>query len=93
LTQLTVGIDVAKEFHWVVAIVPHPETGKARQALSRKVDNTPGDIAAVLAEIADLEADYGPAVVGIDILGGIARLLEVMVIQAGLSCGTCPGWL
>ena len=85
MSALTVGIDVAKEFHWVVATVPHPNTGKAREALSRRVDNTPGDIAALLAEIADLEADYGPAVVGIDILGGIARLLEVMVIQAGLE--------
>jgi len=85
VNALTIGIDIAKEFHWVVATVPHPDTGKARQALSRKVDNTPGDIAALLTEIADLEADYGPAVVGIDILGGIARLLEVMVIQAGLE--------
>lgn len=85
MNALTVGIDVAKEFHWAVATVPHPETGKAREALSRRVDNTPGDIAALLTEIADLEADYGPAVVGIDILGGIARLLEVMIVQAGLE--------
>jgi phage terminase Nu1 subunit (DNA packaging protein) len=64
---LTVGIDVAKEFHWVVATVPHPDTGKAHQILSRRVDNTPGDIAALLIQIAALEDDYGPAVVGIDI--------------------------
>ncbi|TCC31118.1 IS110 family transposase [Kribbella capetownensis] len=85
MNALTVGVDIAKEFHWVVATVPHPDTGKARQALSRKVDNTPGDIAALLAEIAELEADYGRAVIGLDILGGIARLLEVMVIQAGIE--------
>jgi transposase len=85
VNALTIGIDVAKEFHWVVATVPHPDTGKAHQVLSRRVDNAPGDIAALLFQIADLEADYGPAVVGIDILGGIARLLEVMVIQAGLE--------
>ena len=85
MNALTVGIDVAKEFHWVVATVPHPDTGKAHQVLSRRVDNAPGDIAALLIQIAALEDDYGPAVVGIDILGGIARLLEVMVIQAGLE--------
>lgn len=85
MNALTIGIDVAKEFHWVVATAPHPETGKAREVLSRRVDNTPSDIAGLLAQVADLEAEHGPAVVGIDILGGIARLLEVMVLQAGVQ--------
>ena len=42
MNALTIGIDVAKEFHWVVATVPHPDTGKAHHVLSRRVDNTIG---------------------------------------------------
>jgi transposase len=91
VSALTVGIDVAKEFHWVVATVPHPDTGKAQTTLSRRVENTPGDLAEMLAQIADLETGHGPAVVGIDVLGGIARLLEVMLCQAGLQVRHVPG--
>ena len=91
MSALTVGIDVAKEFHWVVATVPHPETGKARVALSRRVENTPSDITALLAEIAELEAEHGSAAVGIDVLGGIARLVEVMLTSAGVEVRHVPG--
>jgi len=91
VSALTIGIDVAKEFHWAVATVPHPDTGKARVTLSRRVDNTPTDISALLAEIAELEAEHGPAAVGIDVLGGIARLVEVMLTSAGLELRHVPG--
>lgn len=91
VNALTVGIDVAKEFHWAVATVPHPGTGKAQTVLSRRIDNTPGDITELLSQLADLETGHGPAVVGIDVLGGIARLLEVMLCQAGLQVRHVPG--
>ena len=91
VSALTVGIDVAKEFHWVVATVPHPETGKARVALSRRVDNLPSAIDTLLVEIAELEAEHGSAVVGIDVVGGIARLVEVMLCGAGLEVRHVPG--
>ena len=44
MNALTIGIDVAKEFHWVVAIVPHPETGEARH--EGALGSTPASIAA-----------------------------------------------
>jgi transposase len=85
VNALTIGIDVAKEFHWAVATVPHPDTGKAKVVMSRRADNTPGDIGALLDQMAELEVEHGPATVGIDVLGGIARLLEVMLTTAGLQ--------
>jgi transposase len=88
---LSVGFDVAKEFHWVSVTVPDPVTGKAMQVLSRRVGNSPGDITAVLEQITGFEGDYGPATVGIDVLGGIARLLEVMLLQAGFRLVHVPG--
>lgn len=91
MTALTIGIDVAKEFHWVAVTVPHPDTGKAQTLVSRRVENLPGDIADLLTEIAGLQAVHGPAVVGIDVLGGIARLLEVMLCQAGIEVRHVPG--
>jgi transposase len=91
VSALTIGIDVAKEFHWVVATVAHADTGKAQVRLSRRVENLPGELAALLAEITELEAEHGPAVVGIDVLGGIARLLEVMLCQAGVEVRHVPG--
>jgi transposase len=88
---LTVGFDVAKEFHWMSVTVPDPVTGKAREVLSRRVGNSPGDITAAIEQIRGTEAEHGPAIVGIDVLGGIARLLEVMVLQAGLDLVHVPG--
>jgi transposase len=88
---LSVGFDVAKEFHWVSVTVSDPVTGKAREVLSRRVENTPGDIAAAIDQIVSFESDHGLATVGIDVLGGIARLLEVMLLHAGLSLAHVPG--
>jgi hypothetical protein len=88
---LTVGFDVAKEFHWVSVTVSDPVTGKAGEVLSRRVGNTPGDIAAAIDQIIGFESDHGLATVGIDVLGGIARLLEVMLLHAGLSLVHGPG--
>lgn len=89
--MLSVGFDVAKEFHWVVVTVADPETGKAREALSRRVNNTASGISSVIDQVRSLEVEYGPATVGIDVLGGIARLLEVMLVEAGLAVVHVPG--
>lgn len=89
---LVVGIDVAKEFHWAVATRADPVTGKARTIVSHRVDNTPTGIAELIAELADLVGGERAAlVVGIDILGGIARLLEAMLHDAGLPTVHVPG--
>lgn len=91
MNALTVGVDVAKEVHWAVATVPDPDTGKARVAFSRRVENTPADITGLIEQIRALEAGHGAATVGIDVLGGIARLVEVMLTDAGLAVVHVPG--
>jgi transposase len=89
--DVAVGIDVAKEFHWAVATRLDPQTGKAVSTLNRRVDNTPAAIAELIEQIAGLVGDGGSVQVGIDILGGIARLLELMLTTAGLDVVHVPG--
>ena len=89
--DVAAGIDVAKEFHWAVATRLDPDTGKAVTVLSRRVDNMPGDIAALAGDLAGLAEPAGSVQVGIDMVGGIARLLEVMLADAGLDVVHVPG--
>lgn len=84
---VVVGIDVAKEVHWVAVKVG--ETGKV--LASHKVENTPGDLAELIDEIRSAEIEHGRAVVGIDILGGIAALAEAMLLDAELTVVHVPG--
>lgn len=84
---VVVGIDVAKEVHW--AAIKIRETGKV--LASHRVDNTPADIAGLIIEIRAVEAEHGEAVVGIDILGGIAALLEAMLLDAEITVVHVPG--
>ncbi len=84
---VVVGIDVAKETHWVEIKIA--ESGKA--VSSHPVDNTPEDISALIGEVHDVEGEHGPALVGIDILGGIASLLQAMLLEAGLAVVHVPG--
>lgn len=84
---VAVGIDVAKECHW--AEIKVAETGQV--LVSRRVANTPEAIDALVAWIAEAEAGHGPARVGLDILGGIASLLEAMLLEAGLTVVHVPG--
>jgi transposase len=77
---VAVGVDVAKELHW--AAIVQTETGKL--LLSRKVANEPAAIQELIEQIRAVEAEHGPATVAIDVLGGIAGLLQVMLTEAGL---------
>jgi Transposase len=85
--SVAVGVDVAKEVHW--AEIKVAETGKV--LASHAVGNTPQAIAALITEIGAAQADHGAAVTGIDILGGIASLLEAMLLEAGLRVVHIPG--
>lgn len=89
--DVAAGIDVAKEFHWAAATRLDPDTGKAVTVLSRRVDNVPGDIATLAGELLGLAEPAGSVQVGIDMVGGIARLLEVMLADAGLDVVHVPG--
>ncbi len=84
---VVVGIDVAKEIHW--AAIKVAETGKV--LTSHRVDNTPEAIAELITEIQAVEAEHGPAIIGIDILGGIAALLEAMLLDAEIAVVHVPG--
>ncbi|WP_324195423.1 IS110 family RNA-guided transposase [Nocardia terpenica] len=71
------GIDIAKEFHWAAVVVA--ETG--RELISRRVDNDPEAIAGFLQELDQAVAEHGPLTAGIDVLGGIAGLVTVMLLE------------
>ncbi|MCB9664820.1 MAG: IS110 family transposase [Deltaproteobacteria bacterium] len=70
-----VGIDIAKHDHWVVVL---DESGKRH--LSRKLTNTPEDLARLVDELRALD---GERRVAIDVVGGIASLLTATLLQAG----------
>ena len=72
--RISVGTDVAKETHWVVALT---ETGEV--LLDRAVDNDPAAIEALIAELGALP---GECTIGLDVLGGIATLLSAMLLAA-----------
>lgn len=81
--RISVGIDIAKEVHWITAI---DADGVVR--IDRKLDNTPAAIGALIAELHDLG---GTVRVGLDVVGGIAGLAEAMLAEAGLALVHVPG--
>ncbi|HUG00335.1 MAG TPA: transposase, partial [Longimicrobiales bacterium] len=62
--RVSVGIDIAKEVHWVTAM-----DERAEVLLDRKLPNTPEEIGRLIEELHELR---GPRTVGIDVVGGIA---------------------
>jgi transposase len=84
---VVVGIDVAKEFHWVAVVVA--ETGKVLD--SQRVDNDPDSIEGLIGRLRSIGADHGEITVGIDLMGGIASLLTAMLIEAGIRLVHLPG--
>lgn len=83
---VAVGIDVAKDLHWATAI----EEGGV-ELLSRRVDNDPAQIQALVDELEQLRLEHGAVSVGIDVVGGIASLLAAMLGEAGLRLVHVPG--
>jgi len=75
------GVDVGKEFHWVVAIGEQGE-----ELLSRRVENTQEDLLAVMAEVAALaehvrwalDMTFGPAALALALL--VAKDQEVFYV-------------
>ena len=81
--EIYVGIDVAKETHWVCAL-----DHAARVLLDRSVDN---DQAAIDRLVADLRGLDGDLVIGLDITGSLARFLEAILLAEGLRLVHVPG--
>jgi transposase len=69
------GIDVAKEVHWATVI---DEAGEV--LVDRRVQNDPAAIQELAAELSRLAER---PVIGLDVVGGIASLLEAMLLAAG----------
>jgi transposase len=82
-----VGIDVAKEFHWVVIVA----AGTGKVLVSRRVDNDPGSIDALINQLRQAEADHGDLTAAIDLMGGVASLLTAMLLDAGIRLVHVPG--
>lgn len=81
--RISVGIDIAKDVHWVTAINP---AGGVQ--IDRRLDNTPGAIAGLVDELRALE---GSVRIGLDVIGGIAGLVEAMLAEAGFVLVHVPG--
>ena len=81
--QISVGIDIAKEIHWVTAI-----DADGVVQIDRKLLNTPADIAALADELAALHATVR---IGLDVIGGIAGLAAAMLANAGFTLVHVPG--
>jgi transposase len=84
---VAVGIDIAKEFHWASAT----DRVSGDQLFSRRVENEPVSLAALIEELERLDAERGPVTVGIDVIGGIASLLVAMLAEAGIATVHVPG--
>ena len=81
--RISVGIDIAKEVHWVTAI---DADGVVR--IDRKLLNTPTDIASLAEQLADLG---GSVRIGLDVVGGTAGLAEAILADAGFTLVHVPG--
>jgi transposase len=89
--RVAVGIDVAKEFHWVAIVLA--DGGKV--LWSQRVDNDPDSIDGLIEHLRALTtehgAEQGEVTVGIDLMGGVASLLTAMLLEAGIRLVHVPG--
>jgi transposase len=77
---VAVGIDVAKDFHWVQAV----DRRDSEVLFSGSVDNTPAALAGLIEWLEGLR-DRGRLTIGIDVVGGIAGLLTAMLLEANIE--------
>lgn len=80
-----IGFDVGKRFHWLCVL---DEEGDV--LLSRRVDATEGRLEAACSEIASLGAAE-ERVIGLDMVGGPATLLEAILLERGERVRYIPG--
>jgi transposase len=81
--RISVGIDVAKDVHWVNAI-----DQDARVLIDKAVANDQEALEALAAELRRLG---GELVVGLDVTGSIASFLEAVLLAEGLALVHVPG--
>ncbi|HKO85966.1 MAG TPA: IS110 family transposase [Actinomycetota bacterium] len=84
---VAVGIDIAKEFHWV-AIVTR-DSGEL--LVSRRVDNDPDSIDGLITQLQQITSEHGEVTAGIDLMGGVSSLLTAIFGDAGVRLVHVPG--
>lgn len=84
---IAVGIDIAKEFHWVCVI----DAVSGAKLHNRRVDNDPDALEVLIVQLTQLVAEHGAARIGMDIVGGIANLAACMLSEAGFVLVHVPG--
>ncbi len=80
-----VGFDVGKAFHWLCVL-----DGEGDVVLSKRVEASEERIEEALSEISGVGTP-DERVVGIDILGGPATLLEALLLARANGCATSRG--
>jgi transposase len=80
--RVSVGIDVAKELHWVTAL------DEGAGVLWDGPLETPQAIDALIAKLRELR---GEVVIGIDVLGSIAPFLQACLLAEGFTIVYVPG--
>lgn len=83
LEPIAIGIDVAKDSHWVTAVNQSGEI-----LLKERVLNAPDDIHLLTKKLKKLKGDR---CTGIDMVGGIATLVTLMLNEAGETVVHVPG--
>lgn len=91
MQRISVGMDIAKEIHWVTAI-----DADGVVLIDRRLLNTPTDIASLADQLGALAGpSSGPPGstirIGLDVIGGIAGLAEAMLAAAGFTLLHVPG--
>lgn len=84
--QVSVGIDVAKEFHWAAAV-----DERGGELFSRRIDNEPAALQGLIGELEQLRLEHEAVSIGIDVVGGIASLLAAMLAESGFLVVHVPG--
>src|SRR5437763_10363193 len=81
--RLVIGIDIAKDTHWLTAV-----TERGEVVLDRAVPNEPAALEEVVAALRDRGAER---VFGIDVLGGIATLALAVLLANEEQVVYVPG--
>lgn len=80
-----IGFDVGKKFHWLCVL-----DGEGAVLFSKRVEATEEQLEATCSEISAL-CDAEERVIGIDLLGGPATLLETILLERGERVRYIPG--
>jgi transposase len=82
--RISVGIDVAKDIHWICAI-----DQDARVLIDRAVENSQGAVDALVADLRRLPA--GEVSIGLDVMGSFAAFLQAVLLAEDFRLVHVPG--